>query len=387
MDMMIGDVKYNGNRGAVYVIYGRSSFPSILYISSLASNERIIVSGNNINDYFGKYLSAKPGSVSGCFDILVCSSSRCYVISCFQQFDSAINVDDFIGLSSKNGYTVKGSVIASMINTIKLSSIGDVNGDGQFDYAISSSNYFNGRGVVYVLFGSSNNNIIVDLDTMDKSVGVTISHSVSAAGIGSAVSAAGDMNVDGISDFVIGSYAVETFVIYGRSNLSSIDLVNLEMSHGYSISSSLSRSIVDFRVVGNIDVNHDGISDIAIGCPYDIAERVYVIYGTRSRYRSNIILEYVTSAQGLVIVTSNLGDKSGYYVSSAGDYNNDTFRDLLISATFALNKVGAVYVITNALTSNTRSPTLAPNNLPKPSKRPSTIPTMKLTRLLVHRNA
>jgi hypothetical protein len=37
----------------------------------------------------------------------------------------------------------------------------------------------------------------------------------------------------------------------------------------------------NFRAVRNIDVNHDGISDTAIGCPYNnVAERVYVIYGT-----------------------------------------------------------------------------------------------------------
>jgi hypothetical protein len=217
---------------------------------------------------------------------------------------------------------------------------------------------------------------------MDISVGISITHSGSGAGIGSSVSAAGDVNGDGVNDIVIGSYTVEAFVIYGGSNITNMDFMNLDMSRGYSISSSLSQSIVDFRVVGNIDVNHDDISDIAIGCPYDnIAERVYVIYGTYNRYRSNVILEYLPSSQGLVIVTSDLNDKSGYYISSSGDYNNDTYGDLLVSASYAFNKVGAVYVITNALSSNTRSPTLAPNTLPKPSKRPSTIPTVKPSRL------
>jgi hypothetical protein len=247
-----------------------------------------------------------------------------------------------------------------------LSSIGDVNGDGLSDFAISSSSYFSGRGVVYVIFGTHvNNNINIDLDIMDASVGIIITHSGFGAGIGSSVSVAGDVNGDGVDDIVIGSYAVQAFVIYGGSNITNMDLMNLEISQGYSISSSLSQSIVDFRVVGNIDMNHDGISDVAIGCPYDdMAERVYVIYGTNHRYRSNVILEYMTSAQGLVITTSDLGDKSGYYISSAGDYNHDTYRDLLVSAPYAFNKVGAVYAIINALASNTRSPTLAPNNLP-----------------------
>jgi hypothetical protein len=76
-----------------------------------------------------------------------------------------------------------------------------------------------------------------------------------------------------------------------------------------------------------------------------------------------------------------LGDKSGYYIASAGDYNNDTYQDLLVSATYAFNKVGAVYLITNALASNTRTPTSAPNFMPKPSKRPSSIPTVKPSRV------
>jgi hypothetical protein len=267
--------------------------------------------------------------------------------------------------------------------TMVLSSIGDVNGDGLSDFAISSSSYFSGRGVVYVIFGTHvNNNINIDLDTMGISVGITITHSGSSAGIGNAVSAAGDVNGDGVNDIVISSYTTKAFVIYGGSSITNMDLMNLDMSQGYSISSSLSQSIVDFRIAGNIDVNHDGISDIAIGCPYDsMAERVYVIYGTNHRYRSNVTLEYMPSAQGLVIVTSDLHDKSGYYISSAGDYNNDTYRDLLVSAPYAFNKVGGVYMITNALESNTRTPTSAPNNLPKPSKRPSLVPTVTPSRV------
>jgi hypothetical protein len=382
-DFIISDVKYNSNRGAVYVINGRSSFPSKLYISTLTSNERLVISGSNMNDYFGKYLISKSGSVSGCFDILTCSYSRCYVITCIQFYERAINVDDLLKLDSKYGYIIQGSVICSMKYTMLLSSIGDVNGDGLSDFAISSSSYFIGRGVVYVMFGTHvNKNINVDLDAMDISVGIVITHSGSGAGIGSSVSAAGDINGDGVNDIVIGSTTVEAFVIYGGSNITNMDLKSFDMSQGFSISSALSQSIVDFRVVGNIDVNHDGISDIAIGCPYDsVAERVYVIYGTNHRYRSNVILEYMTSAQGLVIVTSDLRDKSGYYISCAGDYNNDKYRDLLVSAPYAFNQVGAVYVITNALASNTRSPTLAPNNLPKPTKRPSNIPSVKPSRL------
>jgi hypothetical protein len=300
-----------------------------------------------MNDYFGKYLISKPGSVSGCFDILTCSYSRCYAITCIQSYESSIKVDDLLKIDRKYGFTIQGAVISSMKYTMVLSSTGDVNGDGLSDFAISSSSYFSGRGVVYLIFGTHvNNNMNIDLDTMNISVGIIVTHSGSSAGIGSSVSAAGDVNGDGVNDIVIGSYAVEAFVIYGGSNITNTDLMNLDMSQGYSISSSLSQSIVDFRVVGNIDVNHDGISDIAIGCPYDnIAERVYVIYGTNNRYRSNVILEYMTSAQGLVIVTSDLRDKSGYYISSAGDYNNDTYRDLLVSAPYAFNKVGAVYVI------------------------------------------
>jgi hypothetical protein len=378
-DFMIGDMKYNQNRGSFSVIYGRSSFPSILYISTLTSNERLLISGSNINDYFGKYLSSKAGSVSGCFDIVACSSSRCYVLTCIQPYETAINVDDLIMLDSKYGYIIQGTVISSMEYEILLSGIGDVNGDGLSDFAISSSRYFSGRGVVYVIFGTHvNNNINIDLDTMDISVGIIITHSQDGAGIGSAVSDARDVNGDGVNDIVIGSYAANAFVIYGGSNIINMDLINLGMSQGYSISSLLSDTIVDFRVVGNIDVNHDGISDIAIGCPYDdMAERVYVIYGSNNKYRSNVILESMTSAQGLLIVTSDLSDKSAYYIASAGDYNNDTYRDLLVSAPYAFNKVGAVYVITNSLGSNTRNPTSAPNNLPKPSKRPSTSPSVK----------
>jgi hypothetical protein len=295
-------VNDNGNTGTLLIIYGTSSYPAILYISTLTSSERLVINGNNKNENFGKYLISKSGSVSGCFDILVCSNIRCYVISCIQYYENSINVDELM-LNGKSSYTIEGSVISSIKHKIILSTVNDVNGDGLSDFIVSCHSFFSGSGVVYVIFGTElKNNANVNLDIMDIYMGITITHSGYDVGIGSSISDAGDINGDGVNDIVIGSYAAGAFVVYGGSNISNIDLMNLPVSHGYSITTSVAQTSVDFRVVGNIDVNHDGISDIAIGCPYDdMAERVYVIYGTYNKYRWNVVLEYMTSAQGLVI--------------------------------------------------------------------------------------
>jgi hypothetical protein len=52
--------------------------------------------------------------------------------------------------------------------------------------------------------------------------------------------------------------------------------------HGLVVPNGIPCTVVGYAVAGKMDVNQDGIADIAIGCPGDIYGRyVYAIYGKR----------------------------------------------------------------------------------------------------------
>ncbi len=260
-------------------------------------------------------------------------------------------MDDFV-TGTNYGCAIEGTLLRAFYFSLEIASIGDTNGDGIVDFAISSSLYNDRRGIVYVIFGHDKQDIhSIDLDDINTNMKIFITHSGNNAGIGVSVSCAGDINGDGIDDFIIGSLFAGAYVIYGKIDLFvNLDLNFLSQANGFSVTGANDVN-AGFSVVGNIDVNQDGISDVAVACPYDkVGNRVYVIYGTLNKYRSNINLPLLASDQGLVVVTSNIGDRSGYHITSVGDYNNDTFVDLLICAPSAVWKsdniaIGAVFIL------------------------------------------
>ena len=125
--------------------------------------------------------------------------------------------------SSGQGFKVIGPASSSLGSSV--SGVRDVNNDGINDMILGApqvSTSVNGR--VYVIFGRSDGFTDIDLSNIDLAVanqGFTISGVPDSASFGSAVSSAGDVNKDGLSDIVIGAFtsfggAGASYVIYGR---------------------------------------------------------------------------------------------------------------------------------------------------------------------------
>ena len=179
-----------------------------------------------------------------------------------------------------------------------------------------------------------------------------ISTDITLIGGGYSVSSAGDINGDGLADFIIGAPVAnqgvgEAYVIYGKQGggyPTSIYLTNLG-DLGFTLSGGLDRS-VGHSVSSAGDINGDGLADFIIGadCAAQNGGAAYVIYGKQGGgYPANIDLTNLGDLGFTLIGTSQSG--AGFSVSSAGDINGDGIVDFIIGAPSVNQNAGAAYVI------------------------------------------
>src|SRR5262245_56665977 len=360
---------YGSTDYAAYVVFGSgaedSPRPSSIDSNYLESDEgfRIVLSGS----VEGGFAVSSAGDFNGDgFGDFVVSAPSFGVDDKGATFIVFGKADGFTDVSlgtttSRDWIRIDGAAAGDRSGN-SVASLGDINGDGFGDVLIGAP-YADGNGrwssgISYVVYGNASGTNL-DLANFDASQGFRIIGNFTA---GYSVSAAGDVNGDGITDLLIGApenavggvySSGSTYLVYGNNSGADVDLANLTPSQGIRID-GVARSESGFSVASAGDINGDGLADLIIGAPDESpngreqAGAAYVIFGQTGGL-SNINLANLAPSDGFRIIGAATEDNTGYSVSSAGDFNGDGFADIIVGAPNAdpdgRTNTGSAYVI------------------------------------------
>jgi len=223
---------------------------------------------------------------------------------------------------------------------------GDVNGDGYDDVLVGAPWYFNPQdyGAAYLYMGGPSG--ISNVPAWSTSV------TMNSAWTGQAVASAGDVNGDGFADVIVGDNSWRMPTSRGGEGHAAVFLGSangLATSPSWSVYGGSRNAGFGRAAASAGDVNCDGYSDVIVGswASFDpnrlTNDRVLVFLGSATGLKTSPAWT-VSMPQ----VDDTLG--FGYAVSSAGDVNGDGSDDVVVGCPWCANdqaKEGRVFVYTS----------------------------------------
>ena len=351
------------NVGASYVVFGGSGVGGggSLNLSDLAGINGFVINGLEEEGGFGVSVSG-AGDVNddGVDDVIIGTNGRdvnvgSYVVFGSSDIGSAGSIDAS-DLDGNNGFGITGINELDFSN-LSVSGAGDINGDGVDDVIIGAGNSVRSAGESYVVFGgrSVGSGGVLNVLGLDGGDGFVINGIDEDDRAGTWVSDAGDINGDGVDDFIIGadggdpngvSDAGESYVVFGGNNIGgggSLNLSTLNGINGFVINGTNEFDRSGLSVSGAGDINGDGIDDViitSINFTFDETPRTgesHVVFGGASVDDSGSLnLSDLDGNNGFEFTGFNfLSSKAITSVSNAGDINGDGIADVIIGSASA----------------------------------------------------
>ncbi|MGX5853393.1 FG-GAP-like repeat-containing protein [Dyadobacter jiangsuensis] len=345
-DVMAGARLYSNGQaleGAAFIFKGSPAY-------GVVTANPTIIEGNQVDARLGHALSS-AGDVNGDGFSDIALGAYQYDKGSVNEGVVMIHYGSAIGINTVPSLTLESDQTEAQFG-ISVACAGDVNADGYADLLVGAR-YFdkgqNNEGAAFIYQGTKDGLSTTPVSTLESDQG--------DAWLGSAVAPAGDVNGDGFSDVLVGSYAFDhgqkdegsVFVWMGEASdvtggSPTIIKYNTTMpAYGYSISSAG-------------DVNGDGFDDIIVGAhSYDNGQNnegaAFIYYGGPTGLDLN----------SFKIMESNIpGANFGISVSSAGDVNGDGYADVAIGATGFSNGEtfeGGVFIYHGSTSGLTNNPT------------------------------
>ena len=354
--------------GEAYVIFGEAGATRAnIDLTNLAAADGFIIQGDLAGDLAGFSVSS-AGDINGdgIDDLIVgapggdnggANVGGAYVI--FGKAGATRADIDLTSIAAADGFIIQGDLSGNLAG-FSVSSAGDINGDGIDDLIIGSDDN-SGWDQAFVIFGKAGaTRTNIDLITLyaDPTDGFVLDDIDRSDKNGLSVSAAGDINGDGIDDLIVGTpgryaidaYAGQAYVIFGKLGATRGDISvssGLLASDGFIIQGA-ELDYAGWSVSAAGDVDGDGFDDLIVGAPDAslggfVAGQAYVIFGKVGATRGTVELDNLAPQQGFIIQGDDANDQAGRSVSSAGDINGDGFADMLVGAPFSY--LGTAYVI------------------------------------------
>jgi len=314
-------------------------------LSRLDADEGIVITGAAGQDSAGRGL-AYIGDVNGdgVDDIAVGSpgadpnartgAGTAYVI--YGRDDGGLHDIDLADFSAADGFRVIGAAAGHSFG-YSIGSAGDINGDGVDDLIVGAPGA-DGIGSAFVVYGAAGGLGNIDLATLTAAQGFRVTGVSPGDSAGASVNSAGDINGDGFDDLVVGAQWVDAnglynagqaYVIYGGSNLASIDLATMTPDQGFRLTGTADYDSIGRSVSSAGDINGDGIDDFAVAGVRGTHAKAFIVYGQEDNF-DDINLADFTPTQGFTITGTSDFDSGGFAVTRAGDVNGDGFDDIIL---------------------------------------------------------